>query len=52
MLEGGQPRDPDTVDGAEHDEARDERFVCPGLYRRSTTPAIAWPKPMHMAAMP
>jgi len=22
------------------------------LYKRSTTPAIAWPKPMHIAAMP
>jgi hypothetical protein len=21
-------------------------------YRRSTTPAIAWPKPMHMQAIP
>jgi hypothetical protein len=52
VLQRRQARNPDAVHGAEDDEAGDERFVGSGFYRRSTTPAIAWPKPMHIAAMP
>ena len=53
MLERGEPRDPDAVDRAQHDEAGHEGPMCAlCLYSRSMTPAIAWPKPMHMAAMP
>ena len=33
----------------EHDRSSTARTK---RYRRSTTPAIAWPKPMHIAAMP
>jgi hypothetical protein len=32
--------------------APSERAAALASYKRSTTPAIAWPKPMHMAAMP
>jgi hypothetical protein len=36
------------------DQAADGMGRCATrlLYSRSTTPAMAWPKPMHIAAMP
>ena len=62
VLQRREARGPDAVERAERDERDGERDVRrsqaprhsvePSDGVRSTTPAIAWPKPMHIAAMP
>src|SRR5207248_2957296 len=63
-LQRRQSCGPRAVDGSEGDEREGDRDVRPPKfarphaaslvcrYSRSTTPAIAWPKPMHIEAIP